>query len=198
MKRNIGVLPGKFVRLQIDVYSVVAGKSHRHCRLSEDLPLELRPFRVHLLVAFDIPQQSPQARIDCSMKFRKNGESMYGSHWNLTVGATDHLHPSRQMPGSVGRRANVSRQPKRKSTTADVWLAAQFARTALGWRLMFGRGSLPSDWRQMFGADLYDRLDLPTNCFEFAIPVFRPIGVVDEWTGRMYESFFKECPFCPR
>lgn len=185
-KRNIGVLPDKFVQLQIACLFLLSLAS----RIAtggplEDLPLELRPFRVHLLVAFDIPQQSPQARLELLDEIRKTANRCIGSQWNLTVGATDHPQPVSADGLARLTAADVSRQAEKEIDDSDVWLAVTVRSNGPGWRIDV-RSWQPSVGiaPDVAGADIYDRLDLPTELLRICHSVLRPIGVVDDVDGK--------------
>ena len=150
-----------------------------------DLPLELRPYRVQLQVAFDAPQQSKQDREDILQEIRQAAARCLGSQWQLNADEASWLQPvssdglSRLTVAEIGNRTGLD------IDTFDVWLVAAVRSNGAGWRIDV-RSWQPAVGvkSESVGADTYDRLDVPLVLLQLCHSAFRPIGVVDEVDGK--------------
>ena len=151
----------------------------------QKLPLELRPYRVLLLVATDLPQQAGAGRSDLLEKIRQVAGRSVGAQWELTVQEVDWLQPvsrdglKRLISAELYQRTGIDQDK------FDVWLVASIATNGAGFRIDV-RGWQPAIEVDAgtFGRDIYDWHDIPVTTIQLSHASFRPIGRVDDVDGK--------------
>ena len=150
---------------------------------SVELPLELRPYRVNLQIAFDgmpLPAASREAIVT---ETRQTAGRCLGAQWSLTTSEAAWLQP---VSADGLTRLTVSEIQLRSEPEAvfDVWLVATVQAHGSGWRIDVRcwqpEFALVS---QVVGAETYDRHDIPVVLLRLCHQAFRPIGIVDGVDG---------------
>ncbi|MBS0201616.1 MAG: hypothetical protein JSS49_01865 [Planctomycetes bacterium] len=164
------------LRVFVDCQASMAGSS-------DDLPLELRPYRVNLQIAFDGIDQSPSSRSGLIQNTRNAAGRCLGAQWVMDVSEADWLQP---VSAEGLSRLTLSGLQERVAQDADfdVWLVAGVTSRGSGWRIdvrcwqpEFNLDSPP------VGAETVDRLDIPLVLLRLCHQAFRPIGLVDGVDG---------------
>jgi len=155
---------------------------------NQTLPLELRPYRVLLLVATDLPQQSGPRRIDLLEKVRQSAGRSIGAQWDLTIQEADWLQPvsadglKRLTPAELYKRTGSDRDK------FDVWLVAAIGTNGAGFRIdVHGWQPAIEVDAGTIGRDIYDWQDVPITVLQLSHMSFRPIGRVDDVDGKQVQ-----------
>lgn len=152
---------------------------------NQTLPLELRPYRVLLLVANDLPPQSDPRRSDLLEKIRQSAGRSIGAQWDLTIQEADWLQPvsadglKRLTPAELYKRTGSDRDK------FDLWLVAAIGKNGAGFRIdVHGWQPAIEVDAGTIGRDIYDWQDAPLTVLQLSHMSFRPIGKVDDVDGK--------------
>lgn len=152
---------------------------------NQALPLELRPYRVLLLVANDLPQPSDPRRRDLLEKIRQSAGRSIGAQWDLTIQEVDWLQPvsadglKRLTPAELYKRTGSDRDE------FDLWLVAAVGTNGAGFRIdVHGWQPAIEVDAGTIGRDIYDWQDTPLTVLQLSHLSFRPIGKVDDVDGK--------------
>ncbi len=152
---------------------------------NQTLTLELRPYRVLLLVASDLPQQSGPRRSELLEKIRQSAARSIGAQWDLTIQEADWLQPvsadglKRLTPAELYKRTGSDRDK------FDVWLVAAVGTNGAGFRIdVHGWQPAIEVDAGTIGRDIYDWQDIPNTVLQLSHMSFRPIGRVDDVDGK--------------
>lgn len=150
----------------------------------DDLPLELRPFRVQLLIAFDDPLLPDRARLEILKATQSTANRCLGSQWQLAIDEATWLQPVSAQGLSRLTVSEICRRTGRQAGDYDVWLVAAIQANGSGWRIDV-RAWQPAIGleSEATGADIYDRLDVPLVMLQLSHAAFRSVGIVDEVDG---------------
>ncbi|MEK6258211.1 MAG: hypothetical protein AABP62_06280 [Planctomycetota bacterium] len=168
-----------------------------------DLPFDVRPYRVRLLVAFDAPQLSAAARQDVLDETHRAARRCVGEMWQLQVESIAWLQPvserglarldATNLSGTkfVADAASVSRQAHatvdadagsvgHDSEPVDVWFVAAVQAGRPGCRIDV------RSWQpeiqvatEAVGVHVADPRDVPVAILKLCRLAFRPVGVVE-------------------
>ena len=152
------------------------------------LPLDVRPYRVRLLGAFDAPQLSAAARQDVLDETRRAAHRCVGEMWQLRVESIAWLQPV----GAQGlARLDVPKLIERAGLEAadgqpvDVWFVAAVQSARPGYRIDV------RSWQpeiqvasEAVGVYVADPRDVPVAILKLCRLAFRPVGVVEFVEGK--------------
>lgn len=158
--------------------------SFAHAQQQGLLPLELRPYRVVLFVAADVPQHSIAPHENWLESIQQTATRCVGAQWNLTVRSVDWLQPisaeglTRLTAESLVQRSSAKRDD------FDVWLVAAVRSSGSGFRVDV-RGWQPAIGVDagLAGSDVYDWRDVPVTLVKSGYASFRPVGLVEDVDG---------------
>ena len=152
------------------------------------LPLDVRPYRVRLLVAFDAPQLSEAARRDVLDETRRAAQRCVGEMWRLRIEPMEWLQPvdarglarldAAQLEERAGAEA-ADREP------VDVWFVAAVQAARPGYQIDV------RSWQPEIqvataavGVRVADPRDVPVEILKLCRRAFRPLGVVEDVDGK--------------
>ena len=152
------------------------------------LPLDVRPYRVRLLVAMDAPQLSATARQDVLDETRRAAQRCVGEMWQLQVESITWLQP-------VGARGLARLDAKKLEERADhaaaerepvdVWFVAAVQAARPGYQISV------RSWQpeiqvatEAVGVHVTDPRDLSIEILKLCRLAFRPLGVVEDVDGK--------------
>ena len=143
----------------------------------QKLPLELRPYRVLLLVATDLPQQAGAGRSDLLEKILQAAGRSVGAQWELTVQEVDWLQPVSRDGLKRLTSAELYQRTGIDQDKFDVWLVASIGTNGAGFRIDV-RGWQPAIEVDAgtIGRDIYDWHDIHVTTLQLSHASFRPIG----------------------
>lgn len=169
---------GSALWLVLSTWSVEAAN------LADETPLELRPYRVQLCIAFDgsISKQAGSAALEST---RSAAQRCLGTCWDLTVTEATWLQPVSAEALSRLSAADLASQMKQDPGDLDVWQVAGIRPSGAGFRIEV-RSWQPTIGIEsaVTGADVYDSRDVPLTLLELCHASFRPIGVIDDVDGK--------------
>lgn len=159
--------------------------SYAQAKSGDQLPLELRPYRVQLLVAFDAPQMPRDMREGLLRETQNAAGRSLGGTWQLSVAEAPWLQPATRDGLSRLEIARVCELAERSVEDADVWMVAACGANGSGWTIDL------RSWQPEVGvhtgllrAQTYDRFELPQTLVKLCFDAWRPVGVVDEVDGK--------------
>jgi hypothetical protein len=171
------------IRLLILLAALLLGRSALADSLDE-LPLEIRPFRVQLLIAFDDPLLSQHARLEILHGARLTANRCIGSQWQLEVDEAAWLQPVSARGLKRLNIAEICRRTQKQASEHDVWLVAAIQSNGSGWRIDVRAWQPAIELEsEPAGADVYDRLEVPLVMLQLGHAAFRSVGIVDEVEG---------------
>ena len=152
------------------------------------LPLDVRPYRVRLLVAMDAPQLSATAQQDVLDETRRAAHRCVGEMWQLQVESIAWLQPVsasglarldvKMLEVRAGREAN-QREP------ADAWFVATVQTARPGYQIDV------RSWQpeiqvatEAVGVHVADPRDMSIAILKLCRRAFRPLGVVEDVDGK--------------
>lgn len=146
-----------------------------------DTPWELRPYRVKLLVAFDIPEQTSRANNELLADIRRTAHRCIGPHWQLSTELVSWVQPVSAEGLARLSAVEVRERNDQNEGDFDVCFAATVRRDGSAWR-MDVRGWQPEITMEseVVGTVTFDRSDVPLLMVRLCHSAFRPIGLIDD------------------
>ena len=152
------------------------------------LPLDVRPYRVRLRVAFDAPQLSAAAQQDVLDETRRAAQRCVGEMWQLQVESIEWLQPvstqglARLDATKLVERTDVEATDREP---VEVWFVAAVQAARPGYRIDV------RSWQPEIqvadaavGVHVADPRDVPVAILKLCRLAFRPVGVVEDVDGK--------------
>ena len=157
--------------------------------IAANLPLDARPYRVRLLVAFDAPQTSAAAQQDILDETRRAAHRCIGEMWQLRVEPISWLQPVSANGLARVDAAKLVEQAGGETADdepVDVWFVAavQAARPGFqidirSWQPEIQVASAP------VGVRVTDPREVPVAILKLCQAAFRPQGIVEDVDGKL-------------
>ncbi len=152
------------------------------------LPLDVRPYRVRLLVAFDAPPLSAAAQQDVLDETRRTAQRCIGEMWRLQVESITWLQPvnaqglARLEAAKWMERAGIEVEDRE---SVDVWFVAAVQAARPGYQIDV------RSWQPEIqvataavGVRVTDPREVPVEILKLCRLAFRPLGVVEDVDGK--------------
>lgn len=151
---------------------------------ADEVPMELRPYKVQLLIAFDSSVTSKHVRTEILQATRLAARRCVGSSWDVTVTEVDWLQPVSADALSRLTAADLAGKTQQDVDKFDVWQIVGVRSSGSGFRIDV-RSWQPEVGVQsdVFGSDAYDSRDVSLTLLQLAHKAFSPIGLVDSVDG---------------
>ena len=154
---------------------------------SAELPVDVRPYRVRLAIAFDAPQLSEAAQREMLLATEQAARRCVGSMWQLRVESLPWLQPvsaaglSRLKVAELVERADPQELP---GEPVEVWFVATVQAARPGYRVEV-RAWQPEIQLALasVGERVVDPRDVPLAILKLSWQTFRPVGVVEGVDG---------------
>ena len=169
----------------LGIFAFVLIPLSANCHAADELPLELRPYRVALHVAFDAPQFSDSAKTGIIDDIRNAAARCIGSQWQLTVTHSAWVQPASREGLRRLTIADVASHAGAVADDFDVWIVAAIQATGSGW------GIDVRSWQpainvspEPIGDMTYDLQEAPLLGLRLCYESFRPVGTVEDVDGK--------------
>ena len=154
---------------------------------SAELPVDVRPYRVRLAIAFDAPQLSEVTQREILLATDQAARRCVGSMWQLRVESLPWLQPvsaaglSRLKVAEMVERADPQELP---DEPVEVWFVAAVQAARPGYRVEV-RAWQPEIQLALasVGERVVDLRDAPLAILKLCWRTFRPVGVVEGVDG---------------
>lgn len=148
---------------------------------SVEVPWELRPYQVKLLVAFDTPQQSTEANQELLVDIRRTADRCIGSHWQLSTELANWIQPVSAEGLARLSAAELRDRSHQQQGEFDACFVATVRMDGSSWRVnVRGWQTEVAVESEVTGTVIYDRSDLAILILRLCHSAFRPIGLVDD------------------
>ncbi len=146
-----------------------------------EVPWELRPYRVKLLVAFDTPQQSSEANRELLVDIRRTADRCIGSRWQLSTELANWVQPVSAEGLARLSAAEIRDRNNQQEGEFDAYFVVTVLMEGSSWRVnVRGWQTEVAVESEVTGTVIYDRSDLPVQILRLCHAAFRPIGLVDD------------------